>query len=776
MMIGARRHVRPVALTLGIAAAYVVVRLIAELFEFTEIRVTLIWPPSGLAVAALLTVGPVALPGLALGVLTANLAVGNPLVFGLVTAVGNLLEALVAAWMLRRLKFHHGFESAADVWKLVSSAAAATPIAATLGVTTFCVIGVVPWTSFGTLWAGWCVGDSLGIVLVTPAVLALGGSWLSPPNGRGVPEYLAAMALLIIGSVAIFHVDWFVVETHLPLPVVLFPVLLWIAMRFGPTCTAVGLLVVIAIAVAGTQRGLGILSHEPWPQRVYVLLAYLGLMTFTSLLLAGVVRERDRAAGRAWHLNQALDTRVRRRTQELASMNVQLVERTAGLEAANHILAQQTADLRAQQLAALNLAEDAHQAHETAVRAERALAAQAGELRVARDAAEAANRAKSTFLATMSHEIRTPMNGIIGMTDLLLASSLSDHQRDQLITVQRSGRALLTILNDILDFSKIEAGRLEVESLRVDVRQTVADVVRLMQPRAHEKGLALSSEVLPAVPEAIDTDPGRLRQVLTNLVGNAIKFTSAGGVRVKVALDGADRQLRFEVVDSGPGVPATAQSQLFQPFTQLDVSTTRQFGGTGLGLAISRQLVELLGGRIGMTSPAPLPRVGGGPGSVFWFSLPAIVSRLTAPSQDPRVQPAGHVESDREMPSAACRVLVAEDNPINQQVIVAMLRRLGLEPTLVGDGQAAVNATREATFDLVLMDCQMPVMDGFEATREIRARASNARPWIVAVTANAMAGDAERCRAAGMDDYVSKPISIDALRRVAAPWLRDDAA
>ena len=310
----------------------------------------------------------------------------------------------------------------------------------------------------------------------------------------------------------------------------------------------------------------------------------------------------------------------------------------------------------------------------------------------------------------------------------------------------------------------------------MDVRQTVADVVRLMQPRAHEKGLALSSEVLPAVPEAIDTDPGRLRQVLTNLVGNAIKFTSAGGVHVQVDLDAADRRLRFEVVDSGPGVPPAAQSQLFQPFTQLDVSTTRQFGGTGLGLAISRQLVELLGGRIGVTSPAPPARAEGGPGSVFWFSLPATVSAQVMASHGPRVQQvAGHVHPDRDTAST-CRVLVAEDNPINQQVIVAMLRRLGFEPTLVEDGQAAVNATRDTTFDLVLMDCQMPVMDGFEATREIRERGSNGRPWIVAVTANAMAGDAERCRAAGMDDYVSKPISIDALRRVAAPWLNDSAA
>jgi CheY-like chemotaxis protein len=277
------------------------------------------------------------------------------------------------------------------------------------------------------------------------------------------------------------------------------------------------------------------------------------------------------------------------------------------------------------------------------------------------------------------------------------------------------------------------------------------------------------------VPEAIDSDPGRLRQVLTNLVGNAIKFTGAGGVRIHVTLETtADRRLRVDVIDSGPGIPVPARAQLFQPFTQLDVSTTRQFGGTGLGLAISRQLVELMGGAIGVTSPVPVPHHAGGPGSAFWFSVPATVSTHASAAPASRTTPAT-VEPDRLRPSS-CRVLVAEDNPVNQQVIVAMLRRLGLDPTVVEDGQAAVNATAEQRFDLVLMDCQMPILDGFEATREIRARASSDRPWIVAVTANAMAGDAERCRAAGMDDYVSKPISIEALRRVAAPWLKEPAA
>jgi CheY-like chemotaxis protein len=263
-----------------------------------------------------------------------------------------------------------------------------------------------------------------------------------------------------------------------------------------------------------------------------------------------------------------------------------------------------------------------------------------------------------------------------------------------------------------------------------------------------------------------------VRQVLTNLIGNAIKFTSEGAIRVSVEMAPGASTLRFRVADSGPGIPLESQKYLFQPFTQLDVSTTRRFGGTGLGLAICRQLVDLLGGEIGVVSPAPDRPAVGGPGSIFWFSLPATVTTGVVRPQT-RSAPASPAHQDGAR-SSLCRVLVAEDNPINQMVIRAMLQKLGIEPTVVADGRLAVEAIGEQHFDLVLMDCQMPVMDGFEATRLIRG-SSGPRPVIVAVTANAMAGDAEQCRAAGMDDYISKPISVRELRRVLVPWL-DQAA
>ena len=607
----------------------------------------------------------------------------------------------------------------------------------------------------------------LGMLIGAPAVVALA----SPARGlqqRHRLEQLVALGVVIVAAYVTFATNVFSGVERLPIPYFMLPLLMWIAIRLGPRHTAFATLVVTTIAVAGTSAGLGVFGQGAVPQRISLLLAYLVLISLSSMVLAAIGLERDSATRRAWELNQELEARVRERTEELAQAHDQLLERSMGLEAANRALEQQTSATRAQQLAALNLAEDAQQAQQMAVRAERALAVQAEELRLARDSAQAATRTKSNFLATMSHEIRTPMNGIIGMTDLLLESPLSADQREQLVTVQRSGHALLAIINDILDFSKVEAGKLVVEWLPTEPRSAVDDVTQLLRPRALEKGLDLSVEYAPGLPDVIETDPGRLRQVLTNLVANAVKFTAAGRVRILVDLDPADAKLRFRVADTGPGIPAESQKHLFQPFTQLDVSTTRRFGGTGLGLAICRQLVDLLGGELGVISPAPERSADGGPGSIFWFSLPATVPTGAVRSA------ARHATAiptpDKRKRSSFCRVLVAEDNPVNQMVIRAMLRKLGVEATLVADGRQAVDAVAATPFDLVLMDCQMPVMDGFEATQIIRS-GSEARPVIVAVTANAMAGDAERCRAAGMDDYISKPISVRELRRVLSPWL-----
>ena len=421
------------------------------------------------------------------------------------------------------------------------------------------------------------------------------------------------------------------------------------------------------------------------------------------------------------------------------------------------------------------------------------------ELESALVTAREATQLKSRFLANMSHEIRTPMNGVLGMTDFLLGTPLSSEQQEYAESIKRSADSLLMLINDILDLSRIEAGKLRLDCVAFSLRTILEETMSIFALQARAKGLEFVSEIASTLPPVVLGDPERLRQVLTNLFGNAIKFTEHGriGLVAEYLGESDDTILaRFTVHDTGIGIAREYQSRLFESFTQADGSSTRKYGGTGLGLAISKQLVELLEGEIGVDSEP-------GRGSRFWFTgrfgrcagdasdeAPSIdshrsLSTTLEPSQ--RANGSSAQSSSQESPSAGPRdgiteiaagqrhrVLLAEDNEINQRITMRLLQKIGLTADAVTNGRDAVDALNRNKYDLVLMDCQMPVMDGFEATALIRLQEGRDRHTpICALTANAMEGDRERCLAAGMDDYVSKPVSLEKLQEAVDRWVQN---
>lgn len=705
---------------LGIAIAYYIIAKLSQFLAIPPGFVSPVYPPSGMALAVVLLIGPWATAGVWLGqVFAAGMAflsntgqVGPSVAVGMAIATGSTLQALAGGWAIRRwIPSLHLFDQAYAVFKFVGIETLACAIAPTFGVTAMFLLGLMDPADATNNWLTFWLGDLMGVLVLIPLVI----TWRQPsrqgqvpttpaaarrgsqPRSQSTPglrsilprspiEMLSWLAVLAIVSFGAFRLAY-------PLEYLLIPILVWAAFRFGSRGVAVAIALVSALAIAGAVGGTSSFNRATLNESLLLLQAFIGTVAVTTLVLAAVILEREAAEA------------------ELVGVN-------EGLEA---IVAQRTAELTA-----------------------------------SRDAAQVANQAKSSFLANMSHELRTPLNGVLGYAQILNRSPhLDPDTRAKVNTIHQCGSHLLMLINDVLDLSKIEAQKMELHFSEFHFPAFLSGVAEMSRIRAEQKDIAFRVELADELPEGVRGDEKRLRQVLLNLLGNAIKFTEVGGVTLTVCYGAEALQrdrIRFEIRDTGIGIPPDDLEAIFNPFEQTQ-DGKRQTEGTGLGLAISQRIVELMGGQITVTSEP-------GVGSVFAFDvvLPTATEWMVAARSTSQGDIVG-------VQGTVPKILVVDDKWENRAVLRELLTPLGMVVLEAENGASGLEVAIAETPDLVITDLLMPVMDGFELIRQLRQHPELGDRPIVASSASVFDSDADASIQAGGTSFLPKPVQAEALLR-----------
>ncbi len=806
-----------------IAAGYALCFWIGITFAF-DTNISVVWPPSGFALAILLRFGARGIAPIWIADAVSNVAwVGMPVAVAIFNPILAIGEPLLGILLLRLVGFDSSLRRLRDIAALVLvGAPISTLLNALGGVYLLSMLDNASWADYWPNVLFYWGGNAVGVLTLAPGILILTNR---AEPGATVQSWVEAALLTLVAFGALqLSAIWPSANQGGVAVFLVFPVMAWVALR-TPRRVAVAVALAISAVALLTAR----LSGLPFPgadqpaAALISLHSFIACLNLTCLLLAALnldkaqiearLREREQFLSLAilgsndgiwdWRpsehtlwlsprwkeqlgysedeLSNSLSTwsaLVHREDRDRVAQRFSdfLEDRTDSFEAVQrfrhklghdvHILTRgikmkdddgrvtRVVGVHTDVTELLNAQEELR--HQAA-----SLAVLARDLEEQRRTADAANTAKSQFLATMSHEIRTPMNGIIGMLSLMLDSNLNPDQKRWASTALDSAETLLTIINDILDLSKLDAGKTETELLDFDVAGLIDGVAALLKVRANAKGITLRTDVAPSIPKWLRSDPTRLRQILFNVIGNAVKFTQHGDVVVhaSAAMIRADTcELRIDVIDTGIGIGHDHMTSLFEPFRQADSGMARRFGGTGLGLAIVKRLVKLLGGSVSVQSEVNA-------GSTFTIVLPCTVVA------SPLDRPAASRHDPTSTVQRQAAILVAEDNDINRELVIQMLARLGHRATTASNGREALAAAETTVFDLILMDIQMPEMDGLSAATAIHALpgAHGGAP-IVAVTANAMVGDRERYLAEGFDDYLAKPLRLDQLQDVIVRW------